>query len=105
MVDEVECFRLCFRRNWHNGIVGWGLKPNGSSFDVVGRNALNDELKLAKFVNNVVTNNHNWHGYPADYRNNPQDRPMTWILLLWRNNNIITKTHMRRIKKGQECRL
>src|SRR5687767_3436475 len=71
--DEVECFILSQVSNWVETAKAWGLRPNRNSLDELGVNPLEESLKLAKFVNS--SSDDVWHGYPADYVRNNQDRP------------------------------
>ena len=66
---------------------------------VLGKNNINSELKLAKFINSTQKL---WHGYPADHVKNNQDRPTLDILTKMHTNGLITTKQMRKISKGQK---
>jgi len=101
--DEVNCFIASVVNNWIEFAVAWGHIQNGNSLRVIGNNSQNLPLKLAKFIDSTETNV--WHGYPADYVRNCQDRPGMPILQDWRIKGIIEKHHIVKIRKGKECNL
>ena len=55
-------------------------------------------LIISKFINDM--NLKEWHGYPADYIANTQDKPDDAILLKMKINGLITAREMMRIKRG-----
>src|SRR5688572_32569235 len=87
--DEIECFILSQISNWVETAKAWGLRLNRNSLEQVGENPQREALKLAKFVDS--SGNNVWHGYPADYVRNNQDRPGMVVLLAWRALGIIEK--------------
>lgn len=96
--QEVECFKACYQNKWHNTITGWSFIFGSSrQLLLLGRNLKNGELRIAKFV----INQRQWHGYPADLRYKPSDKPLPNILIEWYKKGYITKTIMTRIKQGQ----
>ncbi|MBP6038834.1 MAG: hypothetical protein KA523_01405 [Flavobacterium sp.] len=101
--EEVNCFIESITNNWKNGLEAWGLRYVNTNLNVVGLSSMNDELKLAKFVDGNNTNV--WHGYPANHMANSQDRPTTEILKNWVNDGYITKAKMNKIRQGQLCYL
>jgi hypothetical protein len=101
--EEVNCFIQTISNTWKVKAEAWGIKLNGNTLQVVGLNNNNEELKLAKFVDG--TNTDVWHGYPADYVCNAQDRPTTEILKYWVHQGYITKSKMKKIRQGQPCNL
>lgn len=66
---------------------------------ILGKNIINSELKLAKFVNSTQQL---WHGYPADHVKNNQDRPTLDVLTKMHINGLLTTKQMRKISKGQK---
>lgn len=101
--QEVDCFVLSQTSNWIENIVCWGLISNGNNLLVLGLNSQREELKIAKFV---AKNNYRvWHGYPADYCRNDQDRPGIRILQDWRTKRHIEKHHIIKIRRGKVCNL
>ncbi len=101
--QEVECFISSQLNSWIEDVFSWGLIPNGNGLLVLGQNSQNEELKIAKFV--AKNNDGFWHGYPADYCKNVQDRPGMSILSDWRTNGYIEKHHIIKIRQGKECNL
>jgi hypothetical protein len=101
--EEVACFIQAINDNWKIGTQAWGVKVLGNILQVVGLNNNRQELKFAKFVDGTNTNV--WHGYPADYMSNAQDRPATNILKGWVDNGYMTKAKMSKIRLGQPCNL
>lgn len=69
----------------------------------VGVNFHGESLVLGKFVDGIA--NGNWHGYPADYRRNPRDRPPISVLKSWVNQGHIKKHQHAKISRGQKCNL
>ena len=101
--QEVGCFIESQINTWIEGFFSWGLITNGNNLLVLGKNSQNEELKIAKFV--AKNNNDVWHGYPADFCRNIQDRPGMMILQNWRTNGHIEKHHITKIRQGKECNL
>jgi hypothetical protein len=101
--EEVDCFIQAMNSNWKRGTEGWGVKVINNILQVVGVNNDRQELKLAKFVDGTKTNI--WHGYPADYMNNHQDRPETDILKDWVKKGYLTKPKMNKIRRQVSCNL
>ncbi|WP_430898658.1 MULTISPECIES: hypothetical protein [unclassified Paraflavitalea] len=101
--EEVECFVNSQRNSWIEGVFSWGLIPSESNLLILGENFQNEELKIAKFV--AKNGDGVWHGYPADYCRNIQDRPGISILSKWRANGHIKKHHIVKIRQGKQCNL
>lgn len=98
--DEIECFRGAHANGWCGASEGWGVlrSPTGA-VRRLGTSVHGDAIQIAKFVSTSPV----WHGYPADHRRNPQDRPATGVLAKWLRAGIIGKPQMRRLTKGQPC--
>lgn len=101
--EEVDCFVLAQTNNWKQDFVSWGIIHDGTAIKELGTNPQNEILKLAKFVDS--NNNDIWHGYPADYIRNDQDRPNMSVLQAWRTKKYIEKHHVTKIRQGKECSL
>jgi hypothetical protein len=101
--NEVECFVSSHLNNWIEVICCWGLFPSGSNLLELGQNSQKESLKIAKFV--AKNNTNVWHGYPADYYRNSQDRPSMFILENWRKLGHIEKHHITKIRQGKVCNL
>lgn len=95
---EVTCFTVCYQSGWHNGTNGWSFLASGMQQLLrLGHNLRNQDLLIAKFV----TDQNQWHGYPADIRHKPADKPLPTILSAWLAAGHISKALMSRIKQGQ----
>lgn len=81
----------------------WGVHIFQSILTKLGENQNNNDIKFAKFTKH--TNNDEWHGYPADYQNKPQDVPSTPYLTKLKNDNYLTKAKLNKIKQGKSCNL
>jgi hypothetical protein len=101
---ELESFQLTILEKWYQPYKGWGVYLSGDgNMNELGRNSFDEILKIAKFIDS--TKNNQWHGYPADYRRKVQDRPPTEILVKWRNEGIIEKHCISKIRAGKVCNL
>ena len=100
---EVYCFVNSQKFNWVEDNISWGLLQESNYLIELGVNRFKETLKFAKFIDSNKKNI--WHGYPADYMRNQQDRPRISILLDWRNRGIIQKYHVTRIRRGKKCNL
>ena len=65
----------------------------------LGKNNVNPELRIAKFVNTTPAV---WHGYPADHVQKNQDRPTLDVLKKMLSNDLISAKEMKKISKGQK---
>lgn len=101
--EEVQCFIFSKNSNWVEGSICWGLKLINNAIQVIGRNPAREDLKIAKFVDS--NNNNIWHGYPADCKNKKQDIPNTEVLTIWKNNNYLGKSDVRKLKQQIPCNL
>ena len=101
--EEVDCFIDSRTNTWIDNAASWGLIQSGNNLLVLGLNSHNEELKIAKFIAKNTTGV--WHGYPADFCRNIQDRPGMSILQSWRTNGHIEKHHITKIRQGKECNL
>jgi len=96
--DEFACFTSCYQNYWYTGSNGWGLISSGlRQLLELGYNLRSQSLMIAKFV----ADQNQWHGYPADVRHKPADKPLPQILEAWFNSGYISKARMSRIKQGQ----
>lgn len=97
--DELSCFKECVNRQWIFENNGWGhIKISDDEYMVLGHNSFNPVLRFAKFVGD---NTGLWHGYPADFKQKPNDKPKNVILLRWLNEKFISKHVYRKIQQGQ----
>ena len=106
-VEEIHIFEHSYASNWFSQTArwSWGLHLVKGRPSVIGYLARSrghiQNLWIAKFVDNSQF----WHGYPANYRLNLQDRPGDPILKDWRASGYISKRDMTKIKVGERCSL
>lgn len=100
--EEIECFVTSISSLWMESNVGWGLKHDNGAIQIVGESTKQNELKFAKFKGDI---NDLWHGYPADYIRNNQDRPGMVVLRMWIDAGYILKHQMLKIRQGIQCNL
>lgn len=101
---EVELFVYTKSHLWIDGFTGWGIYFEDNNVLLqVGNNRFNEALYLSKFIDG--NRNSKWHGYPADFERNLQDRPSVRVLSLWRDAGKIKKHHISKIRAGKSCNL
>jgi hypothetical protein len=103
LAAELSCFEGAHSAGWIDDTVAWGLRIIGGVPSVVGTSIRGVPLKLAKFVETKQPQY--WHGYPADYRQNAQDRPSVEILLKWVTLAYIGKHEAVRVRTQKRCSL
>lgn len=79
--------------------TAFNVKKEFNRLKVLGFSPRKVQLILAKFVMSFTDN---WHGYPADYVSNNQDKPKQSTLKQMVESNKISKKEMRCIGKGQK---
>ena len=96
--DEISLFKRGVKEKWfeNNESILFSLVKEGIE---VGKSLSGNRLFFSKFVYNSI----NWHGYPADYIKNSQDKPSKSILCDWFSKKLIGKRCLRQIMKGQPC--
>jgi hypothetical protein len=107
--DEVESFSSARKQGWILDEKGWGLHMinNRPAWLGIAKDRTT-QLFIAKFVGNPCTGSSSgveWHGYPADYRNNHHDIPEEGILRKWLSESTLSPAKVRKIAKGQPCNL
>jgi hypothetical protein len=98
--EELWCFIQCKRADWIDDFKGWGIDFKNGNLNIIGLSKDKRNLYIIKFVDG--NKNNNWHGYPADYMQNSQDKPPTEILKEWVVSRFINKANMSKIMRGQE---
>lgn len=95
--DELSLMNNCIANNYfqNNYLTAYNVMPG---LRVLGRNSINNDLKISKFVNSTPGL---WHGYPADHVKNNQDRPQLEVLKKMADNNAITIRQMNKIGRGK----
>jgi hypothetical protein len=110
--EELSCFEtastLLYIYGINEGPDCWGLHKENKTVVYLGRTAINSpnsgqELFIAKFIDG--NNNDVWHGYPADHVGNQQDIPPASVLQFWLEENSLPVSKIRKITKGQKCKL
>ncbi len=101
---EVACFRFTAARHWFDGDRGWGLHlvDDSAAYLGVGIDRTH-RLFVARFEGD--RNNTYWHGYPADHTRRTDDIPTEGIALQWIIANYLAKSKVRKLLKGQRCKL
>ena len=101
---EVGCFVEAWQEAWRSSCRElWGHLRSNSRLKPLGLNVHGQDLWFGKFVRDSDASP--WHGYPADYRRNAQDRPPTSVLRQWRDQGILAKHQIAKIARGQRCKL
>lgn len=105
MPREIVLFRSALQNGYEDkdDFIAWNLNVENGEVRKVGYTVDKKELKIAKFVDS--NHNEKWHGYPANYIKNSQDRPSAKVLELWYNAGFISTATMKKIKGGQPCNL
>ena len=106
--QEIGVFEYSYKSNWvsqrRDKRSSWGLYMTDGMIFVLGRTARECELplrdvRIAKFIEDRQA----WHGYPANYRCNKQDRPDTKILESWHKCGYIRKNEIKKIRNMKPC--
>lgn len=105
MPREIALFRSALKEGYEDkaDFTAWNLNIVNGEVCIIGFTVDEKELKIAKFVDS--NHNEQWHGYPANYIKNSQDRPSSKVLELWNNAGFISTATMKKIKGGQPCNL
>lgn len=111
-LDERNCFEnaagFLHIYGWTLTFCCWGLHFSEGGLSYLGISAANSsdprrELFIAKFVDS--NQNNRWHGYPADHVDHPQDIPPENILSHWMRLRHLSPAKIRKISKGQRCKI
>lgn len=111
-IDERSCFqfagRLKYEQNCELSTTCWGIHVTNGRVCALGKSAVKSsapiyDLIIAKFVDGNA--NHKWHGYPADHEANIQDIPPECVRSSWLKSGYLTAAKIRKISRGQRCRL
>ena len=101
--DELDVFSHAAQSNWIADDNAWGLYIINDAPSYLGMLPGDRLTFIAKFV--VDVNLNAWHGYPADHVNKNHDIPDYNVLLSWLNIDLINLPKMRKIIRGQRCRI
>lgn len=105
--EEIVCFENSRTNEWLADFEGWGLHCPGGIPIQLGTVAVSfKESFIAKFVKSRSTTPQvAWHGYPTDHQNKAQDIPNIEVLKSWLDMELMGRAKIRKISKGQPCRL
>lgn len=101
--DEVALFRKALPAGFCPGQNYWAAEVQNGRLRPVGINVHRETLIFGKFVDGSARSL--WHGYPADYRRHPQDRPPISVLQSWVTQGLLEKHHIAKISGGKQCNL
>ncbi len=104
---ERQCFSRAYT-SWHSAkFICWGLHFESDKVAYLGVSkslgGTARKLFMAKFIDG--NGNSKWHGYPADYVLNQQDIPPDEVLNLWFQAKYLRLAAIRKLSKGQKCKL
>jgi hypothetical protein len=105
--SEKECFEKAIHAEWNLPAYRcWGLHFENGEVGYLGKAAKvrsePRQLFIAKFVDS--DQNNKWHGYPVDSCKN-QDTPPETVLNDWLQKRYLRQHTIRKITKGQTCKL
>lgn len=102
--QEVGCFGFSHSRRWLENDRGWGLHLEDGSASYLGIGIdRSHRLFVARFEGD--RSNTYWHGYPADHTRRIGDIPTERIALPWIAENYLATSKVRKLPKGQRCKL
>lgn len=102
--EELDCFRFARSSNWIDDDRGWGLHLVDGAAVYLGVGVdRTHELFVARFEGDQ--NNTYWHGYPADHTRRIDDIPTEAIAFQWIAAKLLGKSKVRKLLKGQRCKL
>ena len=109
-LEEKSCFKYSLESYWNKPhyYISWGLYLKNDKVEYLGNSAKNEpefcQLFIAKFIDS--SKNSNWHGYPANPSGQkPQDIPPENVLGDWLSKQYLRPQLIRKIARGQKCKL
>ena len=102
LADEFGCFNTAHANDWIENDTGWGLYLSNEVPNYLG---LAQDHITKVFIAKFVGDQGIWHGYPADHQQNHQDIPTEQVLMRWMEANLFSPAKVRKIVRGQPCRL
>jgi hypothetical protein len=101
--EEAQACSVCIQRDWVDEWTGWGLHYINGSPQYLGVGQDHVTLVfIAKFVSEDQGTY--WHGYPA-HHSRQWDRPAAAILAAWLRNEVLPAAKIRKVSKGEPCKL
>lgn len=98
--EEVGVFGWALEHNSQDGKYYWGVSLHQNMCRVLGRTVSSHNTKIARFE--CSNQPKIWHGYPVDYKKDPQhDCPNRTILSEWAGLKIIKKPQIAKLIGGQ----
>ena len=98
---ERESFKDAMVNQWIKSGWGWGVHVPDGELAMLG---VDRDHVSEVFISRFDFAADEWHGYPVDYRK-PQQKPPGTVLLSWVAKAYLGKAQMRKIVKGQPCRI
>ncbi|MFA6115199.1 MAG: hypothetical protein WC729_14465 [Sphingomonas sp.] len=100
-ISERQSFTDAMVNSWVADGWGWGIHAPGGALAMLG---VDRDHKTQVFFARFDHDAGEWHGYPVNYKI-PQQKPPGQVLRAWLAKTFIAKAQMRKIVKGQPCRI
>ena len=100
-MDECQCYQMADAKQWTASGACWGLYLVNNVPTNLGVSPLPlaAVVQIAKFVSDQG----NWHGYPAMHWTSPYDKPHQTIVASWHKDGYIRRSAMSKIQRGKRC--
>lgn len=104
---EQQCFYQAYNLWQQAEYTCWGLHFENGKAVYLGKSKISSGIVRDLFIAKFLDSNANceWHGYPADHTLNHQDIPPTDVLAVWLKDGHLRQAAIRKITKGQKCKL
>lgn len=103
--DEIAAFELAVTEDWANEAHAWGLHLNrDGEADYLGVSPADHPPQRALFIA-LYELDAVCHGYPVDHQRSNREKPPTSVLNSWLNKGAVPAPAVRKIARGQRCRL
>lgn len=104
---ERSCFESAFTTWRSSDFHRWGLHLEDGQAKYLGITKRSAPERRDLFVAKFIDSNRNskWHGYPADHILNHEDIPPEDTLALWLTAHYLRPAIIRKLSKGQKCKL
>lgn len=101
--DEFDLFAKAKKDGQIFDDKGYALWIVGDAACVLGVTEHESKTRLARFVDGTRTDH--WHGYPANYLRAKNDIPPMSLLRQWKDDGLIEKSDITRLKLQKPCSL